>query len=109
MDLFESTPEAKFRKRVQSFAKEHVAPVAEKVEDGWFPREVLRKLGEQQLLGVAFSKRDGGLGIGWRFDVIVSVEMSVVSVATEMARLATGDLYAAQLAHLNSRPPKRSF
>src|SRR6266699_1606811 len=63
MDLFESTPEAKFRKRVQSFAKEQVAPVAEKVEEGWFPREVLRKLGEQQLLGVAFSKSDGALGL----------------------------------------------
>src|SRR6266516_7342818 len=79
MYLFESTPEAKFRRRVQSFAKEHVAPVAEKVEEGWFPREVLRKLGEQQLLGVAFSKSDGGLGLGWSFEVIVAEEISAVS------------------------------
>ena len=109
MDLFESTPEAKFRKRVQSFAKEHVAPVAEKVEDGWFPREVLRKLGEQQLLGVAFSKSDGGLGLGWSFEVIVAEEISAVSGATEMARLASGALYAAPLAHFASRPQKRRF
>ena len=109
MDLFESTPEAKFRKRVQSFAKEHVAPVAEKVEEGWFPREVLRKLGEQQLLGVAFSKSDGGLGLGWSFEVIVAEEISAVSGATEMARLASGALYAAPLAHFASRPQKRRF
>src|SRR2546430_2429927 len=109
MDLFESTPEAKFRKRVQSFAKEHVAPVAEKVEEGWFPREVLRKLGEQQLLGVAFSKSDGGLGVGWTFEVIVGEELSAVSGATEMARLASGALYAAPLAHFASRPQKRRF
>jgi len=109
MDLFESTPEAKFRKRVQSFAKEQVAPVAEKVEEGWFPREVLRKLGEQQLLGVAFSKSDGGLGLGWSFEVIVAEEISAVSGATEMARLASGALYAAPLAHFASRPQKRRF
>ncbi|HYU54625.1 MAG TPA: acyl-CoA dehydrogenase family protein [Candidatus Dormibacteraeota bacterium] len=109
MYLFESTPEAKFRRRVQSFAKEHVAPVAEKVEEGWFPREVLRKLGEQQLLGVAFSKSDGGLGLGWSFEVIVAEEISAVSGATEMARLASGALYAAPLAHFASRPQKRRF
>ncbi|HYU88461.1 MAG TPA: acyl-CoA dehydrogenase family protein [Candidatus Bathyarchaeia archaeon] len=109
MDLFESTPEAKFRKRVQRFAKEHVAPVAEKVEEGWFPREVLRKLGEQQLLGVAFSKSDGGLGLGWSFEVIVAEEISSVSGATEMARLASGALYAAPLAYFASRPQKRRF
>ncbi|HEX9240342.1 MAG TPA: acyl-CoA dehydrogenase family protein, partial [Candidatus Bathyarchaeia archaeon] len=109
MDLFESTPEAKFRKRVQSLAKEHVAPVAEKVEEGWFPREVLRKLGEQQLLGVAFSKSDGGLGLGWSFEVIVAEEISAVSGATEMARLASGALYAAPLAHFASSPQKRRF
>jgi len=109
MDLFESTPEAKFRKSVQRFAKEHVAPVAEKVEGGWFPREVLRKLGEQQLLGVAFSKSDGGLGLGWSFEVIVAEEISAVSGATEMARLASGALYAAPLAYFASRPQKRSF
>ena len=109
MDLFESTPEAKFRKRVQRFAKEHVAPVAEKVEEGWFPREVLRKLGEQQLLGVAFSKSDGGLGLGWSFEVIVAEEISAVSGATEMARLASGALYAAPLAYFASRPQKRRF
>jgi len=109
MDLFESTPEAKFRKRVQRFAKEHVAPVAEKVEEGWFPREVLRKLGRQQLLGVAFSKSDGGLGLGWSFEVIVAEEISAVSAATEMARLASGALYAAPLAYFASRPQKKRF
>src|SRR5438067_6007755 len=109
MDLFESTPEAKFRKRVQSFAKEHVAPLAEKVEEGWFPRDILRKLGEQQLLGVAFSKSDGGHGLGWSFEVIVAEEISAVSAATEMARLASGALYAAPLAYFASRPQKQRF
>jgi len=109
MDLFESNPEAKFRKKVQRFTKEHVAPVAEKVEEGWFPRDILRKLGEQQLLGVAFSKSDGGHGLGWSFEVIVAEEISAVSAATEMARLASGALYAAPLAYFASRPQKQRF
>jgi alkylation response protein AidB-like acyl-CoA dehydrogenase len=109
MDLFESIPEAKFRKRVQRFAREHVAPVAEKVEKGWFPRDILRKLGEQQLLGVAFSKSDGGHGLGWSFEVIVAEEISAVSAATEMARLASGALYAAPLAYFANRPQKLRF
>src|SRR2546428_8608752 len=109
MDRFESKAETKFRKKVQRFTKEHVAPVAEKVEEGWFPRDILRKLGEQWLLGVAFSKSDGGHGLGWSFEVIVAEEISAVSAATEMARLASGALYAAPLAYFASRPQKQRF
>jgi alkylation response protein AidB-like acyl-CoA dehydrogenase len=109
MDLSDSIPEAKFREKVQRFAQEHVAPVAQKVEEGMFPREVLKKLGEQQLLGVAFSKSDGGHGLGWSFEVIVAEEISAVSGATEMARLASGALYAAPLAYFASRTQKQRF
>jgi alkylation response protein AidB-like acyl-CoA dehydrogenase len=109
MDLFDSIPEAKFREKVQRFAQEHVAPAAQKVEEGMFPREVLQKLGEQDLLGVAFSKRDGGHGLGWSFEVIVAEEISAVSAATEMARLASGALYAAPLAYFASRTQKQRF
>ena len=109
MDLFDSIPESKFRGKVQRFAKQHVAPVAQRVEEGMFPREVLQKLGEQQLLGVAFSKSDGGHGLGWSFEVIVAEEISAVSAATEMARLASGALYAAPLAYFASRVQKEKF
>src|SRR5690348_16422939 len=109
MDLFDSIPETKFREKVQRFAKEHVAPVAQKVEEGMFPGEILQKLGEQHLLGVAFSKGDGGHGLGWSFEVIVAEEISAVSAATEMARLASGALYAAPLAYFASNAQKHRF
>src|SRR5437016_9146723 len=109
MDLFESKAEAKFRKKVQRFTKEHVAPIAEKVEEGMFPRDILRKLGGQHLLGAAFSKTDGGGGLGWSFEVIVAEEISAVSAATEMARLASGALYAAPLAYFAARAQKDEF
>ena len=109
MDVFESVPEAKFREKVRRFAREHVAPVAQKVEEGMFPREILQKLGEQHLLGTAFSKTDGGLGLGWSFETIVAEEISAVSAATEMARLASGALYAAPLAYFASKAQKYKF
>jgi alkylation response protein AidB-like acyl-CoA dehydrogenase len=109
MDVFESVPEAKFREKVQRFAREHVAPVAQKVEEGMFPRDILQKLGEQHLLGTAFSKSDGGVGLGWSFEVIVAEEISAVSAATEMARLASGALYAAPLAYFASKAQKHKF
>jgi alkylation response protein AidB-like acyl-CoA dehydrogenase len=109
MDVFESVPEAKFREKVRRFAREHVAPVAQKVEKGMFPREILQKLGEQHLLGTAFSRTDGGVGLGWSFEVIVAEEISAVSAATEMARLASGALYAAPLAYFASNAQKHKF
>ncbi len=109
MHVFESVPEAKFREKVQRFAREHVAPVAQRVEEGMFPRDILQKLGEQHLLGTAFSKTDGGVGLGWSFEVIVAEEVSAVSAATEMARLASGALYAAPLAYFASKAQKHKF
>jgi alkylation response protein AidB-like acyl-CoA dehydrogenase len=109
MNVFELAPEAKFREKVRRFAREHVAPVAQKVEEGMFPREILQKLGEHHLLGTAFSKTDGGLGLGWSFEVIVAEEISAVSAATEMARLASGALYAAPLAYFANKAQKHKF
>src|SRR5437867_4950384 len=109
MSFSDSPSETKFREKVRQFADRHIAPIAQKVEDGYFPREVLQRLGEERLLGAAFPKADGGLGLGWVFETIVAEEISAVSGATEMARLASGALYAAPLAYVASRPQKQRF
>src|SRR5947199_10342021 len=109
MSFSDSPSETKFRQKARQFADRHIAPIAQKVEDGYFPREVLRRLGEERLLGAAFPKADGGLGVGWSFEVIVAEEISAVSAATEMARLASGALYAAPLAYFASKAQKQTF
>ncbi len=86
-----------------------MAPVAEKVERGSFPREILDKLGKQHLLGAPFPKSDGGLGLGWSFEAIVAEEISAVSAATEMARLASCALYAAPVAYFADKSQKTKF
>ena len=47
--------------------------------------------------------------MGWSHEVIVAEEISAVSAATEMARLASGALYAAPLAYFGSKAQKQSF
>src|SRR6266702_7913727 len=109
MRLSESASESKFREKVRQFASRHVSPITEKNEKGYFPREILQRLGEDHLLGAAFPRSDGGLGLGWVFETIVAEELSAVSAATEMTRLASGALYAAPLAYFATTAQKRQY
>src|SRR5439155_874574 len=92
MSFSDSPSETKFREKARQFADRHIAPIAQKVEDGYFPREVLQRLGEERLLGAAFPKADGGLGLGWVFETIVAEEISAVSAATERSKPSTAGL-----------------
>src|SRR6266571_4076375 len=109
MRLSESASESKFREKVRQFASRHISPITEKIEKGYFPREILQRLGEDHLLGTAFPRSDGGLGLGWVFETIVAEEISAVSAATEMTRLASGALYAAPLAYFATRAQKQQY
>jgi len=109
MRLSESSSESKFREKVRQFASRHISPITEKIEKGYFPREILQRLGEDHLLGTAFPRSDGGLGLGWVFETIVAEEISAVSAATEMTRLASGALYAAPLAYFATRAQKQQY
>ncbi len=110
MSLSLTKHELEFQAKLRKFAGDHVAPVAEKVESqDYFPREVLNEMGKRGLLGAPFAKSDGGLGLGWSFEVLAAEEISAVSAATEMARLASGALYAAPIAYFASRSQKKEY
>ncbi len=109
MSLILSKQELQFQEKVRAFAEEHIVPSAQRVEEGSFPRDIIEKLGRQHLLGAAFPTSDGGLGLGWTFEVIVAEEVSAASAATEMARLASGALYAAPLAYFANKAQKQEF
>lgn len=52
-----------FRKRLQRFIHEHVTPVAEQYEaEERFPRDILKKMGEEGFLGLPFDPQYGGAG-----------------------------------------------
>jgi len=110
MSLFLTKPERDFQHKIRKFANDHIAPLSEKVEsEDYFPREVLADMGKQGLLGAPFPKTDGGLGLGWTFETIVAEEVSAVSAATEMARLASAALYSAPLAYFANKQQKKKY
>ena len=54
-----------FRRMVHEFAEQEVRPRAKQVDvQGWPDMDVVRKLGENGLLGVPFSQKYGGAGLG---------------------------------------------
>ena len=54
-----------FKEMLREFAEQEVRPSAKKVDaDGWPDMEVIRKLGENGLLGVPFPTKYGGGGLG---------------------------------------------
>ena len=110
MSLFLTKPERDFQHKIRKFVNDHIAPLSEKVEsEDYFPREVLAEMGKQDLLGAPFAKTDGGLGLGWTFETIVAGEVSAVSAATEMARLASAALYSAPLAYFANKQQKKKY
>lgn len=109
MSLFLSRDEDAFKSKAQKFAVDHVIPQAKEVEQGKYPRELIRSMGQGGLLGAPFSKKDGGLGLGWASEVIVAEEISAASAATEMSRAASTTLYAAPLAYFGDNQQKKDF
>lgn len=54
-----------FRRMVREFAEQEVRPVAKQVDvQGWPDMDVVRKLGENGLMGVPFPQKYGGAGLG---------------------------------------------
>jgi len=110
MSLALTGQELSFQKRVKAFTEKHLKPLAAKIEaEEYFPRDFLRALGRNRFLGAPFSRSDGGLGLGWVCETIVAEEVSAVSAAAEMARLASAALYSAPLAYFGNRVQKKEF
>jgi alkylation response protein AidB-like acyl-CoA dehydrogenase len=92
------------------FAEKHLRPLAAKIEaEEYFPGDFLRALGRNGFLGGSLLETDGGLGLGWVCETIVAEEVSTVSGATEMARLASDALYSAPLAYFGNSVQKKEL
>ncbi|MCX7706840.1 MAG: acyl-CoA dehydrogenase family protein, partial [Anaerolineae bacterium] len=64
MDFTFPKPIQLFRQMVREFAEQEVRPKAKQVDvQGWPDMDVVRKLGENGLLGVPFSQKYGGAGL----------------------------------------------
>ncbi|OIK16078.1 acyl-CoA dehydrogenase [Bacillus sp. MUM 116] len=79
MNLTFTEEQEMMRKMVKDFAINEIAPFVERMEQGEFPREVLRKMGELGLMGIPVPEKYGGAGMDFTSYIIAIHEISKVS------------------------------
>ncbi|TKC17127.1 acyl-CoA dehydrogenase [Robertmurraya kyonggiensis] len=79
MDLRFTEVQEMMRKMVQDFAQKEIAPNIEKMEQGEFPKEILKKMGELGLMGIPIPVEYGGSGMDFTSYIIAIQELSKVS------------------------------
>lgn len=64
---------------VRQFAETEIAPFVEKMEQGEFPREILKKMGELGLMGITVPNKYGGAGMDFTSYILAINEISKIS------------------------------
>ncbi|RSK28978.1 acyl-CoA dehydrogenase [Bacillus sp. HMF5848] len=67
------------RAMVRDFAATEVAPIVERMEQGEFPREIVRKMADLGLMGITIPEQYGGAGMDFTSYIIAIHELSKVS------------------------------
>ncbi|GAF21485.1 MULTISPECIES: acyl-CoA dehydrogenase [Shouchella] len=80
--VFFNEEQVMMKKMVQEFAREQIAPKVEKMEEeDWFPRDILKQMGELGLMGVPVPEKYGGAGMDFVSYIIAVHEISKVSAS----------------------------
>ncbi len=73
---FETEEHTQFRKTVRKFVQQQLAPQYEQWEEsGIIPKDVWRQMGEMGYLCPQVAERYGGLGLDYRYNIIISEEL----------------------------------
>ncbi|MCP1143588.1 acyl-CoA dehydrogenase [Lysinibacillus endophyticus] len=79
MNLNFSEEQVMVQDMVRQFAETEIAPFVEKMEEGEFPREILKKMGELGLMGMTTPESLGGAGMDFTSYIIAINEISKIS------------------------------
>lgn len=79
MNLRFTEEQEMMRKMVRDFAQSEIAPFVEKMEEGEFPKEILKKMGELGLMGIPVPEQYGGSEMDSISYIIAIHEISKVS------------------------------
>jgi alkylation response protein AidB-like acyl-CoA dehydrogenase len=79
MNLTFTEEQEMMRKMVRDFAQAEIAPFIENMEQGEFPRKILRKMGELGLMGIPVPEQFGGAEMDFTSYIIAINEISRVS------------------------------
>jgi alkylation response protein AidB-like acyl-CoA dehydrogenase len=109
-DIFFTEEENAFRKKLQEFIEAEIAPHAREIEESnRYPRELIKKMGDAQYLAVFHPPEYGGSGKGLSTEIIVCEEISAVSPALDMSRMASVTLYGAPLRRFGTEEQKQKY
>ena len=109
-DIFFTEEENAFRKEIREFIEAEIAPHAREIEENnRYPRDLIRKMGEAGYLAVFHPPEYGGSGKGLSTEIIVCEELSAVSPAMDMGRMASVTLYGAPLRRFSSEAQKQEY
>ena len=108
---FELTPDQQLlRDTVREFARAEIAPVAEQLDrDHEFPYEIVRKLGELDLMGIPFPQEYGGAGGSSADYALVVEELTRVDSSVAITLCAHTSLGTQPLYLFGSEEQKQRF
>jgi alkylation response protein AidB-like acyl-CoA dehydrogenase len=111
-----TTDHRAFREKAREFAQREIEPLAAWVEGrdepgalGNYPRDLIRKMGEEGFMGSLYPEEYGGSGRGLVYECIVAEEFAHVSPAAELVRLVSCALFGIPLFMFGTREQKREF
>lgn len=79
MNLHFNEEQTMMRKMVRNFTQNEVKPFIDRMEQGEFPKELLRKMGELGLMGIPIPEKYGGVEMDFISYIIAIHELSKVS------------------------------
>ncbi|MHA2424869.1 MAG: acyl-CoA dehydrogenase family protein [Candidatus Thorarchaeota archaeon] len=108
-DVFWTEDEIKFRKEVRAFCDKEIYPIADDIDKGPYPRDLLKKIGQAGFMGVHHDKDVGGTARGLSYEIIVAEEISAANGGLDMARMASTTLYGMPLARFATVEQKKKY
>ncbi|MHA2300157.1 MAG: acyl-CoA dehydrogenase family protein, partial [Candidatus Thorarchaeota archaeon] len=101
--------EIKFREEVRAFGQKEIAPVADEIDKGPYPRDLIRKIGQAGYMGVHHEKEVGGSARGLSYEIIVAEELSSINGGLDMARMASATLYGMPVSKFGTKEQKKKY
>ena len=108
-DTLWTDDELAFRKEVRAFCQKEIAPVADEIDKGPYPRDLIHKIGEAGYMGVHHEKEVGGSARGLSYEIIVAEEVSSINAGLDMARMSSATLYGMPISKFGTAEQKKKY